>query len=193
MRKLLIALLAMAFVSMVIPAEASDSMSIQLHAKNANIWFFHYGKSITWYVMEVWPSNFLLTKVGPPTFSLNDNISLTVAAGPDFSVTGKEIFQSFTVDAVPVVYKGGFLGVFVNESGITKDGRINYYFRHTVTLKNVGLRWSGSGLFGDSNKHLQIGPIIKYQAAKKLSLEGWFSVNPHNGEKSFELAFNIVL
>lgn len=195
MRKSLSVLLAMAFIFMAVPvfAEASDSMSIQLHANSVNIWFFHYGKNITWYFMEVWPANFLLTKIGPPTFILSGNVSLTVAAGPDFSVEGKEIFESFTVDAVPVVHIGDLLGVFVNEVGVSKDGRMKYFFRHTTTYKNVGLRWSGSGLLGDPNEHLQIGPMVEYTVNKKFSLEGWFAVNPYNREKSFEISFNIDL
>jgi len=193
MRKLLVLLLAIAFVLMAVPVEASDSMSIQLYANSANIWYFHYGKNITWYFLEIWPANFLLTKVGPPAFSLSDNISLTVAAGPDFSVEGKDVFQSFTVDAVPVISNDSFLAVLINEAGITKDGRIKYFFRYTMTYKNVGLRWSGSGLFGDPNEHLQIGPTIKYQVSKKFSLEGWFAINPHNNEKNFEVTFNIGL
>lgn len=195
MKKILICLTAMSLLisSKSAKAQKLDLMSIQVHGENANIWFFHYGEKFTWYVMECWPDNFLLTKFGPPTFNLSDSVSLTLAAGPDFSVEGKEVFSSFTIDAVPVVKKYPFYGVFVNEGGVVKDGKFFYLFRHTMLYKNVGVRYWGCGLLGEPNKDLKIGPMVRYYANKKFSIDGWFSVNPHDSEKFFEIVFDIKL
>lgn len=193
MRKLSSIFLAIAFILTVIPSavNASDLLSIQLYSDNALIKFFHSDKKITWALMEVWPKNVLVTRIGPPAFTLSKGIYLTVVAGPNFSVKGKDLFQSFLLDAIPVINKGSFLGVFITEAGINKDGKAIYSFRHNITCKNIGLRWSGSGTFGEKNENLQIGPMAKYQVNKKFSLEGWFAINPHNREKMVELVFNI--
>jgi len=195
MKKLLNVLLVMIFMSLVIPRNlnAGDSIQIQVSPKSANIWFFHYGKKLTWYVMEIWPKGFILTKIGPPSFKLSKSVSLTIAAGPDFSAGGENLFQSFTLDVVPVISKNSLLGIFVNEVGVNKEGKTIYLFRHSLTLKNIGLRWKGFGVFGEKNEHLQIGPMIRYFASKKLSVEAWFAVNPHNGEKMIELSIGIGL
>jgi len=195
MKKALIVLLVTIFSLTIIPlaANAEDSISIQLYPNGANIWFFHYGKKITWYLMEAWPKNFVLTKIGPPVLTLSKDIALVVAAGPDFLAEGKTLFQSFTFDAIPVISRGFFSGIFVNEAGINKDGKAIYFFRHSLTYRNIGLRWSGFGIFGQKMTTLQVGPMVKYQVSKKFSLEGWFAINPRDREKKIELVFNIDL
>jgi hypothetical protein len=195
MKKVLIVLVVTIFSLTIIPlaVNADDSISIQLYSNGANIWFFHYGKTITWYLMEDWPKNFVLTKIGPSVLTLSKDIALVVAAGPDFLAEGKSLFQSFTLDVVPVIGGGVFSAVFINEAGINRDGKAIYFFRHSITCKNIGLRWSGFGIFGQKMTNLQIGPMVKYQASKKFSLEGWVSINPHNREKKIELVFNIDL
>lgn len=194
-RKLLGALLVIAFILVTVPlfVNASDEISIRLYPDNAKIWFLHYGKKVNWFLVEVWPANFLLTKIGPPTFTLNKDILLIVCAGPDFSVKGKDLFQAFTLAMMPVINKGPFLGVFLNMAGINKDGKSIYSFRYSITYRNIGLRGSGSGFFNQKNEDLKIGPMVSYRATKKCSFECWLAINPYNGEKMVEFVANIKL
>lgn len=168
-------------------------MSIFVNAEKLHIWFFHYGEKLTFYTLEVWPQNFLLTKLGPPVLKFGDNLSLTLAAGPDFSVRGKSVYESFTADVIPVVCKGPFLGIFVNEAGINKDKKGLYLFRHSITYRDIGVRYCGLGCFGEENECLQAGPMARYRINEKFCMEGWFSVNAHDKEKRFEFVFNVKL
>jgi len=174
-------------------AMASDELSFVVHPDSMQQWYFHYGKKVTWYIMNIWPSNFLLTKIGPPEMKLGEGVFLTLAAGPDLNVKGKDLFQSFTIDAVPVVSKGSFLFVGVTEAGINKDGKGIYFFRYHATYKGIGARWSGSGIFNEKNEHFQVGPMVSFKPSEKTCFECWFATDIHSGEHMIEFVAKIKL
>jgi hypothetical protein len=46
---------------------------------------------------------------------------MSIAAGPDINVkakTTKDIYKSFTIDAVPAIFAGKFSAIPVNEAGL---------------------------------------------------------------------------
>lgn len=175
----------------------SEEISLRAYSQNSQIWFFHYGPKITWYIMDIWPGNFILTKIGPPGIKVNKNLSVTIAAGPDLATSGKKVFKSFTADVVPVINWGNLGGVFINEVGIDKDGKAIYFFRYSLCRKewirktDVGVRLSGSGEFGQTNTNLYIGPMVRYHVNKTFSVEAWIGKEMHNGDLQMELVGNI--
>ncbi len=54
---------------------------------------------------------------------INKTITMSIAAGPDINVkakTTKDIYKSFTIDAVPAIFAGKFSAIPVNEAGLLR-------------------------------------------------------------------------
>jgi hypothetical protein len=175
-----------------LPILAEDEIQIQVYPENANLWYFHSpAKGLNFYFMRVWPGDFMLTKFGPPAFQISKSFSLCVAAGPDLNVdsdTLKGMYESLTIDVVPVIVKSGFCGVFINEFGPNKDGKAVYFFRHTVTYNGPGLRWSGSGIVGRKADCFRIGPVYQFE---KIQL--WIYYETISKRWSAEVSFSIKI